>query len=470
MNKCLRNVVKSSSLLALLLPTILFLVACQRGQADNVPAASQGRGPASPARKPAVEVATDTPAPSVLISLRTYSGEVRARDQVALNSRISARIEEVKVRVGDRVQAGDVVVVLDHRTLDAQVRQAEAVMASKETNLKKIQGGARLESVAAAQAELDGARAKLDALLAGAPPELIAEKKAALASARAKLAEKLAGPTREQIKAAENEVELARRNRVYQEGLSEVASNVGTGKLSYSYSVRGGVLDYYDQQVQIAADKLEALKAPPGMEVIAQLKAAVDQAQAQLDALTAKAKPADVADRQSAVNKAQAQFDLAKKPYTEYDLALAQSEVVQARSALQVAQAQQAEAYIRAPVDGYIISRELAAGAWPAAGATIVTMVSRDVEVVFSVEEKGLSLVGPGMQVAISAWAGAGSPIKGQVTAIAPAVNRTTRTFDVYVAADSGGILVPGMFVTVNLPEAGPGSQTVEQSNNRTPR
>lgn len=392
------------------------------------------------------------------MNLRSYAGEVRARDQVAVAAKISGRIEELRVRVGDRVKAGDVIAVLDHQTVDAQVKQAEADLATAEANLKKVEGGPRPEQVAIAQAALDSAKAKLDALMDGPTREEAAAAEAEVASAQAKLNQTLTGTPKEEIKVLEGQLELAKRDRIYQEAVADVNLNPFGGKLptTYTYTVRGGVLETYDQKVQIASDQLEAKRAPPGPDKVAELKAAVDSAKAKLDKLTAKPKPSDIAQLQSAVNAAQAQLDLAKAPYTEYDLAVTRAAVTKAQAALQLARAQQAEAFLRSPVDGLVVSRDLGVGALPAAGSPVVTLVSQELEVVFSVEEKGLGLVAKGMPVLIITWGTQNSEIRGEVSSLAPAVKTSTRTFDVYVTVNPGSTLVPGMFVTVSLPEGRP--------------
>lgn len=52
------------------------------------------------------------------------SGTLQSASRTAVSSRILARIEDIKVAAGDRVKAGDVLVVLDARTLEARVQQA----------------------------------------------------------------------------------------------------------------------------------------------------------------------------------------------------------------------------------------------------------------------------------------------------------------------------------------------------------
>jgi multidrug resistance efflux pump len=76
-------------------------------------------------------------------------GTVQAQTTATLSSRIMATVKEVRVRPGDRVKGGQVLLVLDDRDLSAGARQA------------KTAGAAADEGVTAARAEIEGARATL---------------------------------------------------------------------------------------------------------------------------------------------------------------------------------------------------------------------------------------------------------------------------------------------------------------------
>jgi HlyD family secretion protein len=72
-------------------------------------------------------------------------GTVTAAERVSVSSRILAPVIDVRVRAGDRVRAGQVLVVLDDRDLAAQVRQASSSSAAAK------------QSVIAARADLAAA-------------------------------------------------------------------------------------------------------------------------------------------------------------------------------------------------------------------------------------------------------------------------------------------------------------------------
>lgn len=73
------------------------------------------------------------------------SGEVISENQATIRSEASSPIELFYVKIGDRVQAGDLLVAFRHDDLKAQLAQASASLARAETALLAQQIGAREE-------------------------------------------------------------------------------------------------------------------------------------------------------------------------------------------------------------------------------------------------------------------------------------------------------------------------------------
>ena len=93
-------------------------------------------------------------------------GNVDVR-QVSLAFDGSGRVEALKAEEGDRVRAGDLLAVLDTRTLELEAEQAEARLAADQQNLLRMRNGARPEELQQARqrlaaAEADAARASAD--------------------------------------------------------------------------------------------------------------------------------------------------------------------------------------------------------------------------------------------------------------------------------------------------------------------
>lgn len=85
------------------------------------------------------------------------AGKIDANDQVNIASKISARVSEVLVDIGSKVNAGDPVIKLDTQDLQAQVEQAKAAVNTANANLANAMNSTRPEQIAQAQAALDSA-------------------------------------------------------------------------------------------------------------------------------------------------------------------------------------------------------------------------------------------------------------------------------------------------------------------------
>ncbi|HEY7459105.1 MAG TPA: biotin/lipoyl-binding protein, partial [Xanthobacteraceae bacterium] len=66
-------------------------------------------------------------------------GTVQPVVSLAVRSRVDSQVEKVHFEDGAIVKAGDVLVTLDSRSIDAQVRQAEATLARDRAQLEKAQ-------------------------------------------------------------------------------------------------------------------------------------------------------------------------------------------------------------------------------------------------------------------------------------------------------------------------------------------
>src|SRR5438094_370985 len=115
-------------------------------------------------QQPAAPIATPTPKASVvgaesvrrgdIQQILTYSGDIRAREQISVMPRAGGRVEQILVDVGARVSAGDTLAILDHDTAEIAVFTARANLAGVESRLANIRSGGRTDDTAVAQASL----------------------------------------------------------------------------------------------------------------------------------------------------------------------------------------------------------------------------------------------------------------------------------------------------------------------------
>ena len=175
---------------------ILMTAACSRHEARVAAAGVEQR-------VAAVEV--ETVAASEIADTYRASGTVRARYSAAIAAKIAANIFEVRVQAGDRVPAGQTLIILDRRDLEANLRRSEAARAEAESAIAETEN-----AIAAAHANLELARVthkRFQDLLAKASvsQQEFDESQARLKSAEATL--EMAVSKRRQVEARRSQAE-----------------------------------------------------------------------------------------------------------------------------------------------------------------------------------------------------------------------------------------------------------------------
>src|SRR5689334_4954021 len=108
---------------------------------------------AAGAERTLAAVQVETVADSEIADTYQASGSVRARYSAAIASRISANILDVRVQTGDHVRAGQTLIVLDRRDLEANLGRSEAARAEAESAIQEAKS-----AIAAARAGFELAR------------------------------------------------------------------------------------------------------------------------------------------------------------------------------------------------------------------------------------------------------------------------------------------------------------------------
>ena len=123
-----------------LIPVTIWLAGC--GEAPK-------QKPAASTVRP-IAVTTVTVAGEAWPSLYEATGTVRARTSAVISAKLISYVREVKVQAGDRVRAGQTLVMLDTRDLEVSSRRAEAAREEVRTSVPEADS-----AVAAAKANLD---------------------------------------------------------------------------------------------------------------------------------------------------------------------------------------------------------------------------------------------------------------------------------------------------------------------------
>ncbi|MGE3268796.1 MAG: efflux RND transporter periplasmic adaptor subunit [Chloroflexota bacterium] len=176
----------------------------------------------------------------------------------------------------------------------------------------------------------------------------------------------------------------------------------------------------------------------------------VNQAAANLARLV-NPNPFDVRAAQAALDQAQATLASRQNPTAE-DIQIAAAQVEQAAASLEASRVNQAESTIRAPFNGVVSARLVSAGATVGTNSPIVTLVSKETEIVLQVEEARIGQVERNQTAQISVAAYPSETFPGTVASISPTADPRSRTFAVRVYPnDPQGRLRDGMFAQVGL-------------------
>lgn len=172
----------------------------------------------------------------------SLTASIHSLREAGLSSKVTGYLQEVRVRPGDPVRMGQIIGIVDHAQLDAQLAQAQAALLAAES------------AVQTAQATLLAAHADVQSALAGKR------------RAEADLASAQAGLVKAQAALANTKASNARLAELYRQGF-----------------VSKQVLDDSDTQVLSAQASLEAARAQ-----VSVAQAQVAQAESQVEAVRAR--------------------------------------------------------------------------------------------------------------------------------------------------------------------------------------
>jgi len=251
------------------------------------------------------------------------SGNMEVTD-VELSFRIPGWVERRTVSEGQLVQAGWEVAALDRTELGQEVELRKREVAAARAALAELEAGSRTEEIAEAEAFVAQAKARVAELEAGSRPQEIAAAKAAVARAQAD--------------AGYRKTDLARMEKLHKSGAA-TDQELDTSRTAY---------DVADARLREAQEQLKLVEEGPRAEQIEQAKASLAQTQQRL-ALVKKG------PRQETIDQSRARLQ-------------------QAEQALAIGQTRLTYTTLVSPVSGLVLSENVEAGEYVAAGTPIVTV------------------------------------------------------------------------------------------------
>jgi HlyD family secretion protein len=324
-------------------------------------------------------------------------GTFLSANQAALAFQTAGRVKELKVKEGDKVQAGALLASLDTSILDLQIAQAQAAFDSTQARLDQLKNPAASDVTAA---------------------------QAAVASAEAALAQ-LKSPTLNDLKIAKADLDSA------QAAVANAQAN-------------------YDR---IGGDTNPFGAMTPQALVLQQ---ASNNYQKALAVYNAKTNPSDaqVKQAQAGVDQARAQLTRLTNPSAN-DLKSAQAAVTQAQAALDLAKQNAANAKIVAPFDGTILWITPHVGETVSPGVPAITFADLSrMQVQVGVDETTLGLIRVGQTAAITADAVPGKRLTGKISKIGILATTTAGIVTIPVTIDvdaTDASIYPGLTATAEF-------------------
>ena len=346
------------------------------------------------------------------------AGNIRLASQQYVAMETDGIVQEVPVRVGDDVKAGDLLAALDPADAETAVERSLLNLASAQLSLEKLYDETDPADIASAEADLESAQEKLAELLNGPNARELSATRSSAAAAWAKYNDLLAGPSDAKL------TQLSTNMRKFEVALNEarrdyekVAWRPDVGQTPQSAAMEKATIDY--ENAKAAYDEATA-PASTG-----DTQSALSQAQSaekQLEDLLDGASAAEIAAAEAQVASIESKLvDLRAGPDAN-GLESAQIAVDKAFLDLEDAAAALAATRLLAPVDGTILAVNLTVGQRIGSGSSAVTLARRDnLELEVNVAEVDVSDISLGQPAEIALDALPGVAFAGEVVVVAPA-------------------------------------------------
>ncbi len=418
---------------AFLVSLLLLLVVWRLWQRASKPAVTAGAAPAT-------VVELDTVVRKKMDFQLDQVGNVEAQQNVDILSRTAGPITELRVREGDHVVKGQLLVRIDPSTAQAKVFKARSSLATARANYyeqlsqRELTSVQARSSVAIAGADVNAARADLQKTR----KVYVATQKqgrTTVAEARAKLV----GTQAQQRQA---QVDFDKAKSQYQRYL-ELQAQGFASNADVQDSYREVLAKHAARDLQ-KANVVAAQRAVSNAESQADKDTPSAYSDIQTSRFTEVSKQASLEEAQAGTSKTQA---------FEQRLASYQALVDSAVAELKTAELELEQTVLRSPVDGFVTARKLAEGQVTSVGNAILTVQSGgEVWVVAPLAQELYSLVERGHECDISIDGLRNKVFKGRVASKDPAVDTASRQFNIRLKLyDPKGMVRPGMFARVHL-------------------
>jgi HlyD family secretion protein len=335
----------------------------------------------------------------------TFSGTLEAR-QTRIAPEVGARVNAVRVKKGDQVKAGELLLELDDATVKTTLSEAESAVRAAQAILDQVKEPARPgavalaeSAVAQAQAELKAAQAALDDANRTVQSPQDFQTQVHVWEGKVEASKGEVGQAEAALAGIKNQLELAQRDQsmagkyafaALQNQQAAAQATLEAAKANQAGNVR--VLDLYRQML---ANPLDLVAAQHG--AANQVKIA-----------------------EAGLQAAQAELDIVLRPPQPEAVALAEAKLSAAQGNLKLVQAQAKRYSISSPLGGTIVDRNIEPGETTRPGTAVLTVAdTNELEITLFVPIRNLNAVRVGQPAAIRVPSLPASNFIGKVTFIA---------------------------------------------------
>ena len=333
------------------------------------------------------------------------SGRVSGMTETLVGAQAQGVVDELYVKEGERVSAGQTLAILKNDVAEAQVAQAERAVQTARAQLTQTARGPLPSEIEAATAQARQAEAQ------------VAQQRAAITQAEKSVVQQQAQFSQLQAEQALAAKQLTRTRTLAREGIVPRAE-----------------LDQAQTNLRVAQERVAAQR-----EAIALAQANVRQARASLQSAQANALAQ------------QARARTVQSGARPEDVQVARRRLREAEQALNVARRQAANSVVTAPFSGLVT--EINAELGQSVGTPgVLKLVSGDLEINVDVDESNLADLELGQTAIISSSTFTSSTFAGVVSELGAAVDVARGTIEVTVMpSDPPEWLRPGQTVNVNI-------------------
>jgi HlyD family secretion protein len=355
-----------------------------------------------------------------LSSTVSAAGNIQSHQTADLTFGQSGTVKTIKVKVGDKVKAGDVLAQLDTSDLELQLKSAEISLKNAQASLAKTQNPNTEADIANARAQLASAQAVYDKLKAGPTQSELATAQAQVTSAKAAYdaAVKSASTSDSSLEAAAATLEKAGITlQQAQSAYDKISWRGDAGASNEAKTLQTATIDY--DTAKAAYEALAATSKTDTASKLASAAASLKSAEANLTSVKNQVSAAELAAAEATLTQAKNNLDTLLAGSDANTLAIAQGSVDSAQIAVDQAKLKLEQAQVIAPFDGTVTAVDVKVG--QAASGTAAGIADLDnLQVVVNMSEVDVNKIRTGQNVEITLDAVSDVSLKGTVTQIAP--------------------------------------------------